>query len=115
LFVCLFACPLTRPLPQRWATPDWSSTEPTSDKLLVSVEHVAAGVTKLVQWSTNKRIGDMLTEFCEKVDVTPASEYAFFYVPHGLPSLYEIQMSNGDLVAAYENNLLLSTVVFRRL
>lgn len=76
---------------------------------------MAAGVTKLVQWGTSKRIGDMLSEFCEKVDATPASEYAFFYVPHGLPSLYEIQMANAELVGAYENNLLLSTVVFRRL
>ena len=40
---------------------------------------------------------------------------AFFYVPHGLPGIYEVQMLNSESVAAYEQNLLLSTVVFRRL
>lgn len=83
--------------------------------MLVSVEHVAAGVTKLVQWNASKRVSEALSEFCEKVDVSPATDYAFFYVPHGLPSMYEIQMASSELVGAYENNLLLSTVIFRRL
>jgi hypothetical protein len=87
----------------------------SGDKLLVNVEHVAAGVTKLVQWNAAKRVSEALSEFCEKVDVAPATDYAFFYVPHGLPSLYEIQMASNELVGAYENNLLLSTVIFRRL
>jgi len=99
----------------RWATADWNNTAAQSDKLLVSVEHVAAGVTKLVQWSTAKRVSEVLAEFCEKVAVSPPSDYALFYVPHGLPPLYEIQMARDEVVGTYENNLLLATVIFRRL
>jgi hypothetical protein len=109
------AIPDQKHAPTRWAATDWNVTEPTSEKLLVSVEHVAAGVTKLVQWNTSKKIGDVLAEFCEKVGAGATSDFAFFYVPHGLPGIYEVQMLNSESVAAYEQNLLLSTVVFRRL